>query len=388
MKYAAADVLAEAKRLEGVLRDLRRDFHQHPEGGFHEVWTTNRIKEVLGGIEGVEILPHKPATGVVAELKGEKPEKGTIGLRCDIDAIDIQEKNTHSYVSLNPGYMHACGHDGHIVTVLGAAMLLSRFRPDCNVRFLFQPAEETLPDGAPEFIAAGALDGLREVWGFHLNATSDFGKIGWYDGAVMAGGQAYTVTVTGKSGHPAYPEACVNPIDVLSRIAVQISGIKSTIRGTRPYLLTPCSINCGKPFTSAIPASGTLAMRTCFLEEELRDHIRRKVEEVTAAFCTMYGASYEIEVTDLLPLTYNTESMGETVRKHAAEFGFETEEIFPSMGSDDFGYYKAKAPSYYMTFGIRKGADFPLAHTPIFDFDEAILPISAAQFASCALRNE
>ncbi len=386
-KHSAKDILAEANRLQDVLRDLRREFHQHPELGFHEVWTTSRIKEVLNGIEGITILPHAPETGVVAELKGDKPESGTIGLRCDIDAIDIQEKNTHSFVSLNPGKMHACGHDGHIVTVLGAAMLLSKFRPDYNVRFLFQPAEETTPDGAPEFIEAGALDGLKEVWGFHLNATSDFGNVGYYDGAVMAGGRAFTINVTGKSGHPAYPEACVNPIDVLSRIAVQISGIKSTVRGTRPYLLSPCSLNCGVPLSSAIPATGTLVLRTCFLEEELGDHIQQKVEEVTAAYCKMYGATYQMDVQNLLPLTHNTKEMGAVVRAHAAEFGFETEEIFPSMGSDDFGYYKAKAPSYYMTFGIRKGKDFPLAHTPVFNFDEAILPIAAAQFASCALHD-
>ncbi len=385
MKYPAQEILAEAIRLKDVLKDLRREFHRHPELGFQEIWTTNRIKEVLSGIEGIVILPHAPETGVAAELKGEKPDSGTIGLRCDIDAIGIQEENQHGFASENPGKMHACGHDGHIVTVLGAAMLLAKFKPDYNVRFLFQPAEESTPDGAPEFIAAGALDGLKEIWGFHLNATSDFGNVGYYDGAVMAGGRAFTIEVTGISGHPAYPEGCVNPIDVLSRIAVQISGIKSTIRGTRPYLLTPCSMNCGTALSSATPATGTLVLRTCFLEEELGDHIQKKVEEVAAAYCNLYGATCKITVQELLPLTHNTPEMGKIVREHAAEFGFKTEEIFPSMGSDDFGYYNKKAPTYYMTFGIRQGKNFPLAHTPVFNFDESILTVSAAQFASCAL---
>lgn len=385
MKYPAKEILSAAREMGPVLRDLRREFHRHPELGFEEVWTTAKIKEVLSSLPGITVKPHAPKTGVVAELTGEKPELGTIGLRCDIDALPIEEKNTHDFVSIYPGKMHACGHDGHVTTVLGAAMLLSRFRPDHNVRFLFQPAEESNPGGAPGFIEAGALDGLKEVWGFHLNATSDFGKVGYYDGAVMSGNFAYDVHVTGKSGHPAYPESCINPIEIISNINMNLMSIKSAIRGTRPFIIVPCCMRSGADTGATIPGTGYLSGRCAFLDAEVGALLKEKIRTIVKNTCDSYGATAEVVITDHLPITFNMPCMGETVRKNAAEFGFEIEEIFPSMGGDDFGYYKDKVSSYYMTYGIRKGANFPIAHTPIFNFDEEVLTISSAHFASLAL---
>ena len=388
MLYNPSDILSEAKRLEPVLRDIRRDLHRHPELGFQEFRTTAKIKEHLSALPGVEIKPLAMETGVMADLPGTKPEKGTVALRCDIDALPLQEENTHGFQSEEPGKMHGCGHDGHVAVNLGAAMLLSKFRPERNVRFLFQPAEECNPDGAPPFLACGVLDGVDEAWGFHLNATSDFGNVGWYDGAVMAGGTGARITVTGKSGHPSYPEACVNPIDIVSRIWVEIAGIKQTVRGTRPYALAAASIQSGQPFDEATPTTGELTLRTCFLEKEIDRHLRERIESIARHFCELYGATCEVRFRDHFPITYNHPGLGGLVRDHAKAFGLPVEQIFPSMGSDDFGYYADLVPAYYMTFGIRKGADFPIAHTPHFNFDEAILPPSAAMFASCALEEE
>lgn len=385
MQYPAQDILNEAKALEDTLRELRRDFHRHPELGFEEVWTTAKIKEVLAAIPDIVIKEIPCKTGVIAELPGREPASGTIGLRCDIDALSIEELNTHGYESLTKGLMHACGHDGHIAINLGAAMLLSKFRPRKNVRFLFQPAEETTPDGAPDFIAAKALEGLESVWGFHINATSDFGNIGYYDGTVMAGGTGFIINVTGKSGHQVYPESCINPVDVLCKIAIGLEAIKSTIRGTRSYLVVPCSINSGSLMNPAIPGTGSMSGRIAFHEKAIDLHVRERITAIAESVGALYGAKVEVEFEDHLPLTYNHPELGSIVRDNAKEFGFALEQIFPSMGSDDFGYYADLIPAYYMTFGIRKGENFPIAHTQIFDFDEAILPIAAAQFASCAL---
>ena len=242
--YPADEILAYAKSLEPRLTELRRDFHRHPEVAWEEVWTTAKIKEVLAALPGVEIREIPLKTGVVAELKGMRPELGTIGLRCDIDALPIQEEKpvSHAYRSEIPGKSHACGHDGHIAVNLGAAMILAKFRPARTVRFIFQPAEETIPCGAPEMIRAGAVEGLEMVWGFHLNATSDFGNVGWYDGIVMAGGDTLAIRVKGKSAHTAYPECAVNPIAVLSRVVVAIDGLKQQVRATRPYSVSSLSL--------------------------------------------------------------------------------------------------------------------------------------------------
>ncbi len=386
MIYDPSEILAEAKRLEPVLRDIRRDLHRHPELGFEEFRTTAKIKEHLSALPGVEIKPIAMKTGVMADLPGTKPEKGTVALRCDIDALPLQEENTHGFQSEEPGKMHGCGHDGHVAVNLGAAMLLSKFRPERNVRFLFQPAEESDPDGAPEFLSCGVLDGVDEAWGFHLNATSDFGNVGWYDGTVMAGGTYFKIKVTGKSVHTAYPDRSVNPAVILSRIAVELDGIKNGIRATRPWSITLSCIETGNDSGVATPEDGFLTGRVCFHENEIDTYIRDKITAISNAFCTLYGATCKITFRNGLPLTFNTPGLGEAVRSNAKALGLPLEQIFPSMGSDDFGYYGKDIPTYYMTFGLRTGPDFPIAHTPHFNFDEAILPPSAAMFASVALR--
>lgn len=380
-------LLDEAAKIADTLRDIRRDLHRHPELGFEEFRTTEKIREVLSALPGVEMKPIAMKTGVMAELKGTDPSKGTVALRCDIDALPIQEDKPadHTYKSEVPGKMHACGHDGHVAVNLGAAMPLSKIRPERNVRFLFQPAEETTPDGAPEFLQCGVLDGVDEAWGFHLNATSDFGNVGWYDGTVMAGGTRFEIFVKGKSVHGSYPEEAVNPAVILSRIAVEIDGLKSLIRATRPYSLTLLKLQAGDQ-TVATPHEGLLGGRIGFHEKAIDTLLREKIKMVAETTAAVFNGKAEVKYTDLLPLTYNTPDLGEVVRTNAKLLGLPLEQIFPSMGSDDFGYYGDKIPTYYMTFGLRKGKDFPIAHTPRFDFDDSVLAPSAAMFASVALR--
>lgn len=384
--YEASDLLVYAKSIEPDLVAWHRDFHRHPELGFEEVWTTAKIKEVLKGIPGIEIKKIPLKTGVIAELKGTRPEYGTIGLRCDIDALPITEKTTHDYPSLTEGKMHACGHDGHITILLGAAKILAKYPPDHSVRFIFQPAEEVTPSGAPEMIKIGAAEGLKMIWGYHINATSDFGNVGWYDGIVMAGGYTLDIRVHGKSVHTAYPEESVNPLVILSRIAVAVDGLKQTIRATRPYSVTLMHLDCPQAAPGASPAFGRLVLKTRYHEPEVNKLLVTKIRAIVKMYCDLYGATFEIVEEQGLHPTYNTEEMGSLVRENAAVLGLPIEHIFASMGGDDFGCYGWKVPAYYMTFGLRKGKDFSIAHTSTFSWDEAILPPAAAMLASCALR--
>ena len=386
--YPSEEILAYAKTLEPRLTEIRRDLHRHPELAFEEFRTTAKIKEILSMLPGIVIKNIPLKTGVVAELAGTKPELGTIGLRCDIDALPIQEDKpvSHAYKSEVPGKMHACGHDGHIAINLGAAMILSKFRPEHNVRFIFQPAEEILPSGAPEMIKAGAVDGLKMLWGFHINATSDFGNVGWHDGIVMAGGYTLDITVKGKSAHTAYPEYMVNPIVILSRVAVEIDGLKQTIRATQPYTVSLMHMDCPSVAKGASPETGRILVRTRYHDPEVNVYLVKKIKEIVKMYCDHYGATFKIGEKQGLEPTYNLPEMGPIVRENAAALGLPLEHIFASMGGDDFGFYGWKVPAYYMTFGIRTSKDFPIAHTAKFDWDEKILPPSAAMFASCALR--
>ena len=386
--YPAAKILAYAKTLEPQLTEIRRDLHRHPELAFEEFRTTAKIKEALSALPGVELLPCSMKTGCLAEIKGSRPELGTIALRCDIDALPIEEKSGVSYASLEKGKMHACGHDGHITINLGAAMVLSKFRPERTVRFIFQPAEETIPCGAPKMIEAGALDGVDMIWGFHINATSDFGNVGWYDGIVMAGGHTLEIKVHGKSAHTAYPEYSVNPIVILSRVVADIDSLKQTIRATRPYSVSMMDMECRPVAHSASPEEGRLVVKTRYHEPEVNDHLVAKIKEIVKSRCELFGATFDIAEEHGLDPTYNRPEMGPLVRENAAALGLPLEHIFASMGGDDFGCYGWKVSAYYMTFGLRTSPDFAIAHTAKFKWDEAVLPPAAAMFASCALRRE
>lgn len=389
MKYTAEQIKEEAEKIAPRLKELRRWFHRHPELGFEEVETTRKIREVLSGIPGVNItdLSLKCGTGVVAELPGTVGKK-TVGLRCDIDALPMTEENTHCYVSETPGKMHACGHDGHITLLLGAAMILSKLRPEHNVRFLFQPAEETAVPGAVEFISIGSLKGLCAVYGSHLNATSPFGKVGYCHGPVMAGGVTFHLHIRGKGGHSAYPECCHNPIFTAARICTDLPGLRDSFHGSFPCVIVPTVLH-SEDMPSKIPEKAELLVRCKYLRREVRPILIERMQEIVKAADLANRTETKVEWNDEFPITVNDPKLGEKVVLKAAEFlGFPITEIVPSMGSDDFGYYTDHVPSYYMTFGLSTGPDFPIAHTSRFDFDEAVLPVASAQYAACALLTE
>ncbi len=385
MSCSGKELWKEALGLTERLRTIRRDLHRHPELGFQEYRTTEKIREALSTVPGIRFLELQDCpTGVIAELPGESGK--TVALRADIDALAISEANTHSYVSENPGVMHACGHDGHVAVLLGAAFLLGnqRMRPN-TVRFLFQPAEEIVPSGAPVFLRAGALDGAEAVFGFHLNATSDFGKLGFYDGAVMAGGIAFRITVHGKGGHSAYPEKCVNPIFAACDIVSSLARIRDAIHPVYPCNIVPVRIVADE-YDNKIPDTAVVEGRMKYLAHEAREIFCREIVPVVEGCALKNHAKCDLELIPKYPVSWNTPDLGRNVvLPSAEELGLETVRIEPSMGSDDFGYYAEKIPAYYMTFGIRKGADFPIAHTAHFDFDEEILPLGAAQLCACAL---
>ena len=371
------ELLAAAERYAGRLRDIRRDLHRHPELAFQEFRTTEKIRECLASIPGMKIRRLNCPTGVIAELPG-KSER-TVALRADIDALAIAETNSHAYVSKTPGVMHACGHDGHVALLLG-----ERERP-WTVRFLFQPAEETVPGGAPVFLREGALDHVEAVFGFHLNATSDFGKVGVCDGAVMAGGVAFRISIRGKGGHSAYPEQCVNPIFTACDIVSSLPGIRDSIHPFYPCNIVP--VKCvADEYDNKIPDTALVEGRFKFLDRKAEAVFREKIAALVDGCARKSGAQCELEMIPKYPVTWNAPELGHSVVLPSAEqLGLETVRIVPSMGSDDFAWYAEQVPAYYMTFGIRKGENFPIAHTPVFDFDEAILPLAAAQMCACAL---
>ena len=377
-------LLSAAGKHAEELRDIRRDLHRHPELGFQEFRTTEKIRENLSRIPGIRFRQLNCKTGIIAELPGES--ETTVALRADIDALAIREENTHSYVSEIPGLMHGCGHDGHVAVLLGAAFVLGELqkRP-WTVRFIFQPAEEIVPSGAPVFVKEGAIENVEAIFGFHLNATSDFGKVGWYDGAVMAGGLSFKIKVHGKGGHPAYPEKCINPLYTACDIVSALPRLRDSFHAVVPCNVTPVKLISEEP-SGRIPETAEILGQFKYLDRTADRVFRRELKTLVDGCALHNHTECELKIEPTYPVSWNDPELGQrVVVPSAKELGLELTKIVPSMGSDDFAWYAEKVPAYYMTFGLRKGENFPIAHTPVFDFDEAVLPLGAAQMAACAL---
>ncbi|HEY8309623.1 MAG TPA: amidohydrolase, partial [Gemmatimonadaceae bacterium] len=198
---------------EDVIR-WRRHLHQHPERSFHEEQTAQFVADTLSSFGGLEIT-RPTATSVVARLTGATPGP-VLAIRADIDALPIEERNTHDFISRNPGTMHACGHDGHTAMLLGAVKVLVSRRDAFHgdVRFIFQHAEELYPGGAEELVKAGVMDDVDIVIGAHLWSPLAVGKVAVKAGSFMAAPDIIRITITGSGGHAAIPQETVDPIAV------------------------------------------------------------------------------------------------------------------------------------------------------------------------------
>jgi amidohydrolase len=207
------DLLSEARALFEYTRDLRRDFHQHPELGFQEVRTAGIVAQELGQL-GLEVTTGVVETGVVATLEGTHPGP-VILVRFDMDALPINEETQAPYASRNPGVMHACGHDGHTAIGLTVAKLLQAHRQDLHgqVKFIFQPAEEGL-GGAERMVQAGVLENPKPdiSLALHLWNVKPIGWIGVTSGPAMAASEKFLLRITGKGGHGAAPHLTIDPI--------------------------------------------------------------------------------------------------------------------------------------------------------------------------------
>ena len=375
-------ILREAAALQETMTTIRRDLHRHPELGLREYRTTAKIRDLLASMTRAEILNLGLKTGVVAQLPGTDGKK-TVALRADIDALAITETNTHSFASLNPGVMHACGHDGHTAMLLGAAAILDKIRPRHHVRFLFQPAEEGPASGARLLLEHDALKDVDVIFGAHLNATSDFGLVGYCDGPVMAGGLAVELDIIGRGGHSAYPDECANPLLAAAAIIGGLAQVKDRLHASIPCTIVPTAIHGGKS-ENRIPDRVQLEIRAKFLSAAAEPVLRQELSRLFEHASAIHHTRCETTFIPKLPVTVNDPRAGTVVRQAAQALNLPLTKIVPSLGSDDFAYYVQKIPGYYMTFGIRKGDPFPIAHNPDFDFDESILPLAAAQLAACA----
>lgn len=382
------ELIREARGLKEDLVRWRRLLHREPELAFQEHETARMVEEELrrAGME-----PFRPTeTGVAVLLQGGSPGP-RVALRADMDALPIQEEGEKEYLSRRPGVMHACGHDGHVAALLGAARLLGRRRRELKgeVLLLFQPAEEMPPGGAQGFIEAGMLRGVEAVYGLHLWTDLPLGRVGIREGPVMAGAEEFRIRVRGQGGHASQPHRTVDACLVAAEIVVALQRIVSrTIDPLEPAVVTVGLLQAGSAFNAIAPEAvmeGTIR----YFSEKVREKIYGEMARIVEATCLRAGAEGTLEFRGAYPPLENHPHPLRLLRRAAEEWlGPEgIEEMRPVMGGEDFAFYAQKVPAALAFVGAgnpEKGWVYP-HHHPRFDFDEEALPLAAFLYTRAAL---
>ncbi|MFP3870466.1 MAG: M20 family metallopeptidase [Syntrophobacteria bacterium] len=365
------------------LRDLRRDFHRHPELRFEEARTAARVAEYLSSF-GLEVKTGIGRTGVVGLLRGAKPGR-TFAIRSDMDALPIQEETGAEYASVNPGVMHACGHDSHMAMLLGTARVLAespdlRSKINGQVKFIFQPGEEG-GHGAREMIADGVLENpsVDTIVAAHVAPLINFGEVGIYLREACASADAFEIRIAGKGAHAAYPHLSRDPVFAGAQLITAIQSIVS--RNTAPaqgLVVSVTRVSAGTA-TNVIPDEMFLAGTIRALRQEVRDLAISRLKEIVEGTCRSHGLDGKVSLGDGYPPMINHEPVSRFVAGVATEMLGKNKVLFrqPKFGSEDFAYFLERCPGAGFDLGCANEAKgfTQMLHTSRFDLDEEVMPI-------------
>ncbi len=379
--------LSEAYFTEVVA--IRRHLHQHPELSFQEVETGRFIAQKLAAY-GIPYEHGMAGNGVVALIKGQNPDRSVVALRADIDALPIEEANDVPYKSQNPGVMHACGHDVHTASLLGAARILHTLKDQISgtLKLIFQPAEELYPGGASIMIEEGVLENPKPVsiFGQHVHPPLEVGKIGLRPGIYMASADEIYMTVRGRGGHGALPHNCIDPVVITAQIITALQQIVSRYSDpTVPSVLTFGKINSNGGATNIIPNEVKLEGTFRTMDEHWRFEAHHKMQAIAQSIASSMGGRCELDIKVAYPTLYNDPALTARARSWAeAYLGTENVVELPiRMTAEDFAYYSQRMPACFYRLGtgnIAKGITSPI-HTNTFDIDEAALKLGMGLMA-------
>ena len=380
-----------AFRIEKSIKDhyqeiinTRRFIHMNPELGNREFETAKLIASKLLAL-GFEIRTGVAKTGVVALLRGTQHGQ-TVAIRADMDALPIQEKTGLTFESLNPGVMHACGHDIHTSIVLGTAMILSDLRDKVkgNVKFIFQPAEEGPPrgeeGGAQLMIKEGALENpeVGAIFGLHVWPIN-IGRVAFSEGFVMASSDSFRITIKGKSAHGARPQEGIDAIVIAAQIIQGIQNIVSrTNDPTDPAVITIGKITGGTR-ANILAEEAVMEGTVRTVNDINRDRIEQSIKNVVKGTATSFGADYTVDYNRGAPSLYNhpelAKTMSPTLLRVVGQPNIEI--IKPQMVAEDFSYFCQKVPGFYFMLGVQDPQDNNSAplHNPSFNPDERSIPL-------------
>lgn len=362
------------------LAAIRRELHQHPEISEHEFKTTAFLKNYIANL-GIRIIETNLKTGFIAEIGKGKP---IIALRADIDALPIKEANTFDYASKN-GAMHACGHDFHQTSLLGAAELLKKKESDIlgTIRLIFQPAEE-VSTGAKSIIAAGGLEGVSAIIGYHNTPHLKPGQIGLKSKAIMAAVEKFKVTISGVSGHAARPDFGIDTILTITTIVNNLQAIISrTISPFDVAVLSVTHIDAGTTW-NVLPESGYFEGTIRSFTSENRSHLRQQFTKIVENTAKQFGAKFSISWGETPTVTYNDEVLTPLIVENSKRFA-EVVDVTPLTGGEDFASYQEQIPGVFALIGSNGDAQAPDLHHDTFTVKDEALPTAVQYYVQNAL---
>ena len=369
------------------MTEWRHDFHMHPELGFEEHRTAAIVADKLREFGCDEVVTGFAKTGVIGVIHGQGGPNGrAIGLRADMDALPIEEATGKPWASTYPGKMHACGHDGHTTMLLGAARYLAETRNfSGTVYCIFQPAEENLAGGGV-MVREGLFDRfpMQRVFGMHNWPTEPEGTFIWREGPVMAAVANLEVTITGKGAHGALPHNGNDPIVIAAAIIQALQTIVG--RNVEPVDAGVITIGCiqGGFTYNVIPETVTMLGTARWFAPEVGDLLEQKFLKLVTGIAESFGAHAEAKFLRSYPATVNEPESTQLALNAARAVAGEARVVHmpkPTMGAEDFSFMLNERPGSYIMLGGGKGGDAGVHH-PLYDFNDAILPIGASYFAT------
>ena len=360
---------------------IRRDIHAHPELAFHETRTADIVARELASY-GLEVHRGLAKTGVVGTLRKGKGTRA-IGLRADMDALPVEEKNAFAHCSRHAGKMHACGHDGHTTLLLGAARYLAENKDaldfDGTVHFIFQPAEES-EAGADVMVKDGLFDlfPVEAVYGLHNWPGIAVGEMSVMPGPVMAGTCAFEISICGHGCHAAMPHQGVDTLVVASHLVLALQTVVArSLHPCESAVVSVTQIHGGEAL-NVIPDDAVLRGTIRTFKPEIQDQVEAAIERLCAGVAATYGATIKATYDRRYPPTVNSAAETELCRLAAGGVFGETKvrrDDIPSMAAEDFAYMLQVKPGCYVWLGNGPGTGGCSLHNPHYDFNDEILPL-------------
>ncbi len=385
-------LIEEGKKILGLMREIRRDLHRHPELGMEEIRTSRVIADHLRHL-GIDVKTGVGGTGVIGIIHA-KETGATVAIRADIDALPVEDRKNVPYASSHPGVAHACGHDAHTAILLGAANLFCKFADSLkgNVKLIFQPSEDRIPGGALPMIREGTLENptVDGIFSLHLQPGFPEGTIRVKSGYSTISSAGFVLKMIGKGGHVSRPHEIADPIAMAGMVIVNGQAIVSRrVDPLDPTIVSFSTVHGGTA-SNVIPDEVILTGTIRTLKPDAREELAGFLDEVAQGAARACGGKCSLSIEMEYPSVFNHPEMVEEFKFSAAKVIGEDRVIpdqRPSMGGEDVSYFHQKVPGVNWQLGtgnVEKGLTHSL-HSSLFDFNEDVMALGAAIHVQAAM---